>query len=254
MPTNHIMKRPQVVVGEGVDPTDFNNLAAAATYQHELYLSSQMRRQLVHGEAPTARVNNPADASDVAGGKPALYAVANGAAPRNGATACSYRCNPGLLYYVSASPVVDGVNIVVPAYYVQKDEIAGSFANGDATHPRFDAVYVRLSVVDSALASRNFEDASGVKSGQNVVAYKETKLETLAVTGTPAVKPLIPAAPDATWALWGVWYTAQSQNTAHSLKQIFDYRVPIGLKRLFCYPGAGAYAIGASATATPPTG
>lgn len=251
MSTNHIVKRPQVVVGQGVDPADFNNLAAAATYQHGLTRGGLMKR-LHHLQGPTSAVLNPFNGDDMSLGAPTLYAMGHDGAPRNGATMNSYTCNAGMLYAVTGAPAMDGSTLNVPAYYLQAGEINGAFPIGDATHCRFDAVYVRLSVVDAATALRNFEDAAGVKSGQNCVPYKETKLEWLAVTGTPAAIPLIPTAPDATWALWGVWMTFKSQNGAHTLKQIFDYRVPIGMRRLICLPGSGGnlYPIGANCAYT----
>lgn len=244
---NGFMQRPYVIDGQGVDPTDFENLSARTRANlTDLILGSAMRLQMGR-VGPSTEVLNRYDGLSISPGAQIFSLDVAGGAPMRGATAVSYRCNPGPIFYVTGEPVVDGVTPKVVAYYLQKDEISGSFAVGDATHSRFDAVYVRLTSVDGPQETRDFKDAAGVITSQPLVTTKRTKLEWLAVQGTPATAPQIPAAPDATWARWAVYYTRKNQNAAYTAKEVYDYRVPANLHRDIVIPGAGIFAIGGNA-------
>jgi hypothetical protein len=216
--TNGVVARPQVIDGEAVDPTDFNNLSAwSRAYINDLLLSTLMRRQF------------SAAGPQQFGGAAMLYSLAGSGAPRNGTTlARSIGCNSGPLFYVPNGTItVDGRTPQAKMYYLSTNEINAQFAAADPTNPRFDAIYVRISEVDGPTTSRNFEDATGAKSTQALIVDRRTKLEWTVVQGTPAAKPGIPGAPDASWAPWGVWFIPAAFASLFNNLMIFDYRTPM---------------------------
>lgn len=214
---NGITKRPQVFDGEGVDPTDFNALSSySRAYVNDLVLGALMR-QKQRGVGPAG-----------IGGYPLLYSIGASGAPRNGATARSFGCNAGPLFFSPATPTIDGSTPKVLCYYLNTNEINGTLAVGDATNDRFDAVYVRISTVNGPNATRDFQDATGAVTSQSLAVTSQNYLEWTVVAGTPAAKPLIPAAPDTTWALWGVWWVPKTFGASvFSLQNIWDYRIPM---------------------------
>lgn len=217
--TNGINARPQVVDGEAVDPTDFNNMSAwSRAYLNDLVLGALARSQSRH-VGPQGF-----------GASPLLYSIGSSGAPRNGAsTSRSIGCNAGPLFFApGGTPTIDGRTPKVLLYYLTQNEITATLGAGDPTNPRFDAVYVRISEVDGPLTTRNFEDATGAKSSQSLVIDRRTKLEWTVVAGTPAAKPQIPAPPDATWAQWGVWWVPATFGASlFNFQHIYDYRIPM---------------------------
>lgn len=216
--TNGVVRRAQVVVGQATDPTDFMALSGwSRAYINDLVVGAFMRTR-------KSRVGPDDDSALWTRGT--IYAVGHAGAPRNNAVARRFGCNPGAIFYVPTGVSVDGVTPKVLTYYLQQDEINGSLTGGDATNPRFDAVYVRVSEVSAPTVTRNFEDAAGNKTSQPIVPDLRTKVEWTIVAGTPAVHPQIPAAPDSTWAYWGVWYVPKAFNSTFNITNIFDYRIP----------------------------
>lgn len=229
---NGYTARPQVFDGEGVDPTDFNALANwSRAYLNDIVLGTSMINT-PDGIGPSYSADN----------LPQIYAIGHSGAPRNGSGIRQISCNPGPLFFVPVSQTVRGKTPVSSCYYLQQNEITATLAVGDATNPRFDAVYVRITSIDGPLATRDFEDATGAITSQALATTTSTQLEWTLVQGTPATAPLIGAAPDSTWALWGAWYvpkawgstsfqSAAAFNFSLGGSNVFDYRVPIGMKR-----------------------
>lgn len=223
--TNGISKRPQVTTGEALDPIDFNAQSQWATARlSDLVLSSWMRTTLAMQDP----VSNNGSAEGAS-----MFAFTHGAAPVGNAFNLGWTCTEGPIWQPPAAPTstIDGTNIRMPMYYLQQDEASGTFAAADPTNPRLDAVYLRITEVDGPLTTRFFVDALGFQSGQTISPDKRTKLEWLVVQGTPAAKPRIAAAPDATWSLWGVYHIPAAFAAPFTVANIFDYRVPLGLKR-----------------------
>lgn len=231
--TNGISKRSQVTLGEAVDPSDYNNFSAWERANiNDLVLSAAMRM----GAGDTFPGGGLGSSQC-----PPIFAIGHSGAPRNGrTTARTYGCNPGPIFQApnSTAGIPDGNGAKVLSYYLQGGEINGQLAAGDATHPRWDCVYVRLSEVDGPLVTRNFEDATGVKSGQALPVDKRTKLDWTVVQGTPAAIPGIPGGPDASYSLWGAWFVPATFGASlFGLNNIYDFRVPIGFRRLQVDPG-----------------
>lgn len=230
--TNGINARPQVVDGEAVDPTDFNNMSAwSRAYINDMVLGALMRYQ-----------GNKVGPMPL-GATPQLYSLGSSGAPRNGGSlARSIGCNAGPLFYAPPSVSIDGRTPKVLSYYLTANEITATLAAADPTNGRYDAVYVRISEVDGPLTTRNFEDATGAKSTQALVIDRRTKLEWTVVTGTPAAKPQIPSAPDATWAQWGVWWVPATFAGLFGIQHIYDYRIPMQSFKRHVLPVSGLMA------------
>ena len=224
--TNGIVKRPQVMDGEAVDPTDFNNASAWQRANiNDLILSAMMRLNAGY-VSPLGGLGS--------GQRPPIFAIGHAGAPRNGGTLShSYTSNGGPIFQAgnSSDPVIDGTTPRIMSYYLSPGEINGQFATPDPTNPRWDCVYVRLSEVDGPTTTRNFEDALGAKSSQAVVVDTRVKLEWVVVTGTPAAIPTLGGPPDPTYSLWGAWFTPAALPGLYGLNNIYDYRVPLGFQR-----------------------
>jgi hypothetical protein len=222
-----VVKRPVVVDGEGIDPTDFNRLSQwSRAYLNDIVIGAWLRTR--------SNQIGPDDDSNV-WTRGNIYAIGHSGAPRNQISALMIGCNPGTIFYVptgvGATPP-DGMTPNVRAYRLQQNEIAYTLAVGDATHPRFDAVYVKVDEIDSVAESRNWQDAGGtLYATESLITGRETRLQTLKVQGTPSATPQVPAAPDSSWAPWGVWYVPKAWNAPLAYmtrggSNVFDYRIP----------------------------
>lgn len=236
---NGKVNRIQFFDGEGLAHEDFNAITAGnQAYVGDLVLGTMMKMNglSVGPEAPSAAQ---------------LYALGHSGAPIGTATARTYGCKAGPLFYVAPGLTIDGLTPKVLSYYVNANEITGQLAVGDATFPRFDAVYIKISEVDGPTVQRDFTDAvTGVVTSQLVATTRQTKLEWTVVQGTPAAKPLIPAAPDSTWARWGVWYVPKGWSSGTLLWEfLFDYRIPVGYRR-YALDVKQMYAVYPSGTTT----
>lgn len=239
---NGIATRPQAFDGEGVDPQDFVALSAGSrAYINDLILSALMRSQ-----APNI---SPIGAYG-SGQRPPIFAFGHGGAPRNGtgATPRTISCNPGAIFQAPVSGSINGATPKILSYYLNGGEISAQLDAGDPSNPRFDSVYVRLSEVDGPNVTRDFEDAVGVVTSQAFATTKQTKLEWLVVKGTAAALPVLPAVPDASYSLWGTWLVPAAFGASNfGLQHIFDYRVPLGFRRVaadardFNFPGGWVY-------------
>jgi hypothetical protein len=224
--TNGVSHRPQVSLGEACDPTDFNAESAwSRAYINDLIINYMARVQ-ASGLSAVSLVGLGTIGASV-------FSIGSSGAPRIRPSAgnLAWGCNPGPLFFVpSTTAGVDGITPQVLCYHMSTDEMSGAFAAADPTNPRFDAVYVRVSEVDGPLVTRNFEDATGAKSGQNLVTERDTKLEWSVVQGTPSQHPLIGAAPDSTWTLWGVWFIPANYASPLVRVYMFDYRIPCSIR------------------------
>lgn len=251
MPQNNVVRRPQFFDGQGVDPLDLNRATSAArAYLNDVVLGPLLStyRTVV---GPVSLSPDPTSTTaTVPGIYPTLFAHGNGGAPRNRAGNRAVGCNQGALYYVLPGLGIDGSNPKVVPYFLQTDEISATLDAGDASNPRFDAIFVRITDTDGPQETRDFKDAVGVVTSQPFFTSKSSTLEFVVVKGTPAAKPLMPAPPDTTWAFWGAWWVSKAFGAAsfktiayaaQGASNVIDYRFPIGLKKYVVTPGAGLY-------------
>lgn len=230
MSTNGLIFKPQVFDGEGIDPSDFNALSSQ--------FHARLNDFILGSMASSAEVLGWAGGGTGYGDTSNLYAFNAGAAPRNRATNRSFGCNGGLLVQTPPNGFAwDGLTPSIKTYMVTQNEISGSFATADPTNPRYDAVFVRITDTDGAAVTRDFKDAVGTITSQSFLTTKQSRLEFQIVAGTPAVKPLIPAAPDSSWAIWGAWWIPATFAAPFTISNIYDYRIPFGIKRYIKTPG-----------------
>jgi hypothetical protein len=256
MPQNNVVRRPQFFDGQGIDPQDLNRaVSGARAFLTDLVVGPLLAsfRNVV---GPIS--SNPASALTTSPASyPTLYAQGHAGAPRNRAGNRVVGCNPGILYYVAPSLTIDGATPKVVPYYLTTDEIAATLAAGDASNPRFDAIFVRITDTDGPQETRDFKDATGVVSSQVFFTSKATTLEFTVVQGTPAAKPLMPTPPNSTWAFWGAWWVPKAFGAAsfttvphpYGGSNVQDYRVPIGMKKHLLTVGDGLQAGGTNAHA-----
>src|SRR5262245_11610207 len=134
---NGIVSRLSFQDGEGLTYDDLNLLSTnSRVFSTDIVLGGIMRvKQNTIGPAPI-------DANGT------LFCYGHGGAPRNRAGTHKLGCNAGALFYCASASLPNGSTPRVIPYWLTADEISATLANGDASNPRFDAVYVRITEVD----------------------------------------------------------------------------------------------------------
>jgi hypothetical protein len=113
-------------------------------------------------------------------------------------------------------------------YRLASDELGTVFDVGDGTHPRIDAVFIKLDEVDGDPVTRDFEDATThALSSQTFNKQKQVRLTKLVVKGTPAASPTAPAN-QAGYARYGEVYIPAAWNAVIDPDNFRDSRQPIG--------------------------
>lgn len=207
--------------GEGIDFTDLNNL--------QRFARSQLADLAIGGRVRFVE--------DGAGGASpgALYALAGGAgAPVQSVSARQLTNLAGVIAHQIAGGPSTGADALLLVHHVAAGDLAVTLDVGDATHPRFDLVMVKLENVDADVADveartvKNF--TTGALSTANLGKRRKVRASVSVVKGAPAATPAYPT-PTAGWCLWCAVYVPAAHNAVIDVDNIRDWRWPVGFDR-----------------------
>lgn len=152
-----------------------------------------------------------------------------GAPTPEGAANRSVKTLAGTIMQVVGSLTGDSPQTL--AYYLAADELATTFAVGDATNPRWDIVTVQLAHADGDPEARQMRDNLGVITANPALNKRRNLGLTKTVTaGTPAASPVEPATPANHVKVFAVLIPALLGAGPILAANIRDYRMPLGLQ------------------------
>lgn len=214
--------------GEGIEHGDLNVTSR--------YPEARLFDQVIRATAGNARAATDQLAQLTVSPAPFLYALGGGQGyivP--GAVALQTTVRGGVIFQQ-----VGGVDGNAPTFlpYTMVD---GSFtlthAIGDATNPRIDVIEVKLELVDSDTATRDFEDATTEALTTSTPAKTRRVFATFQIkAGTPAASPTYPALTAGFAALGAVLVPATHNAVFTALAHMRDLRLPLRVRHVDVFP------------------